>query len=156
MPVTATNAVGTLAILSLPHFGQAGLAVPCSEMLSIRSKVSPQSSQRYAYVGIATASLLAEEVSGSERQAGLAQTFQVLGAAVMAFVLAKVMARRGRRVGLATGYVTGSAGAVLVVVAGVVDSMPLLLLGAAMLGSSTAANSAAVDGIRTGSRSGSA
>jgi len=58
-------------------------------------------------------------------------------------VLAKVMARRGRRVGLATGYVTGSAGAVLVVVAGVVDSMPLLLLGAAMLGSSTAANSAA-------------
>lgn len=94
-------------------------------------------------IGIATASLLAEEVSGSERQAGLAQTFQVLGAAVMAFVLAKVMARRGRRVGLATGYVTGSAGAVLVVVAGVVDSMPLLLLGAAMLGSSTAANSAA-------------
>ena len=94
-------------------------------------------------IGIATASLLAEEVSGSERQAGLAQTFQVLGAAVMAFVLARVMARRGRRVGLVSGYLTGSAGAVLVVLAGVVDSMPLLLLGAALLGSSTAANSAA-------------
>lgn len=94
-------------------------------------------------IGIATASLLAEEVSGSERQAGLAQTFQVLGAAVMAFVLARVMARRGRRVGLVSGYLTGSAGALLVVLAGVVSSMPLLLLGAAMLGSSTAANSAA-------------
>jgi MFS family permease len=94
-------------------------------------------------IGIATASLLAEQVSGSERQAGLAQTFQVLGAAVMAFVLARVMARRGRRVGLVSGYLTGSAGAVLVVLAGVVESMPLLLLGAAMLGSSTAANSAA-------------
>jgi MFS family permease len=94
-------------------------------------------------IGIATASLLAEQVSGSERQAGLAQTFQVLGAAVMAFVLARVMARRGRRVGLVGGYLTGSAGAVLVVLAGVVESMPLLLLGAAMLGSSTAANSAA-------------
>jgi hypothetical protein len=32
------------------------LAVPCSEMLSIRSKLSPHSSQRYAYVGIAVAS----------------------------------------------------------------------------------------------------
>ncbi len=94
-------------------------------------------------IGIATASLLAEEVSGSERQAGLAQTFQVLGAAVMAYILARIMSRRGRRVGLVTGYVTGSAGAVLVVVAGVVDSMTLLLVGAAMLGSSTAANSAA-------------
>ena len=94
-------------------------------------------------IGIATASLLAEEVSGSERQAGLAQTFQVLGAAVMAYVLARLMSRRGRRIGLMTGYLTGSAGAVVVVAAGVVESMMLLLVGAAMLGSSTAANSAA-------------
>jgi MFS family permease len=94
-------------------------------------------------IGIATASLLAEQVSGSEAQAGLAQTFQVLGAAVMAFVLARVMSRRGRRVGLVSGYLTGSAGAVVIVVAGVVGAMWLLLLGAALLGSSTAANSAA-------------
>ncbi len=94
-------------------------------------------------IGIATASLLAEEVSGSERQAGLAQTFQVLGAAVMAYVLARLMSRRGRRIGLVTGYLTGSTGAVVVVAAGVVESMTLLLVGAAMLGSSTAANSAA-------------
>src|SRR5690606_7289978 len=56
LPVTATKAVGTLTTRSLPHFGQAGLAVPCSEMLSMRSKLSPHASQRYAYVGIALAS----------------------------------------------------------------------------------------------------
>ena len=50
-------------------------------------------------IGIATASLLATEISGSEEQAGLAQTFQVLGAAVTAYLLARLMARRGRRVG---------------------------------------------------------
>jgi MFS family permease len=94
-------------------------------------------------IGIATASLLARDISGSEEQAGLAQTFQVLGAAVMSYLLARLMSLRGRRVGLTTGYLTGAAGSVLAVVAGVADSMLLLLLGAALLGSATAANSAA-------------
>jgi len=94
-------------------------------------------------IGIATASLLARDISGSESQAGLAQTSQVLGAAVAAYLLARVMARRGRRVGLATGYLLGAAGAVLAVLAGAVGSMPLLLLGALLLGSTTAANSGA-------------
>ena len=48
-------------------------------------------------IGIATASLLARDISGSEAQSGLAQTFQVLGAAVTAYLLARVMSRRGRR-----------------------------------------------------------
>ena len=78
-------------------------------------------------IGIATASLLARDISGSESQAGLAQTFQVLGAAVASFLLARLMSRRGRRVGLMTGYLLGAAGAVLAVLAGVVGSMPLLL-----------------------------
>jgi MFS family permease len=94
-------------------------------------------------IGIATASLLARDISGSESQAGLAQTSQVLGAAVAAYLLARVMARRGRRVGLMTGYLLGAGGAVLAVVAGAVGSMALLLLGALLLGSTTAANSGA-------------
>jgi MFS family permease len=56
-------------------------------------------------IGIATASLLARDISGSEAQAGLAQSFQVLGAAVASFLLARLMSRSGRRAGLATGYV---------------------------------------------------
>src|SRR5689334_5795265 len=94
-------------------------------------------------IGIATASLLARDLSGSDDQAGLAQTAQVLGAAVASYLLARLMSRRGRRVGLVTGYLLGATGAVLAVVAGVVGSMALLLLGAVLLGATTAANSSA-------------
>ena len=94
-------------------------------------------------IGIATASLLARDISGSEQQAGLAQTFQVLGAAVASYLLARLMSRRGRRIGLMTGYLLGAAGAGLAVAAGVVESMALLLLGAVLLGATTAANSGA-------------
>ncbi|TWG95844.1 putative MFS family arabinose efflux permease [Nocardioides sp. J9] len=94
-------------------------------------------------IGIATASLLARDLSGSETMSGLAQTAQVLGAAVISFLLAPLMARRGRRTGLMTGYLVGAAGGLLAVVAGVVGSMLLLLVGAVMLGAGTSANSAA-------------
>lgn len=94
-------------------------------------------------IGIATASLLAEEISGSEKQAGLAQTSQVLGAAIAAYLLARVMSRRGRRFGLVLGNLIGSSGAFLCVVAGVIDSMTLLLVGATLLGATTAANNGA-------------
>jgi MFS family permease len=91
-------------------------------------------------IGIAVASILAEEISGSERLAGLAQTMQVLGAAVASFLLAHLMGKRGRRPGLVLGYLLGASGAALCVVAGVVDSFALLLAGATLLGSTTAAN----------------
>lgn len=91
-------------------------------------------------IGIAVAALLAEDLSGSQSLAGLAQTSQVLGAALASFLLAHLMGRRGRRPGLVLGYLIGAAGALLCVLAGVVESFPLLLLGATLLGSTTAAN----------------
>ncbi len=91
-------------------------------------------------IGIAVAAILAEDLSGSESLAGLAQTMQVLGTAIASFLLARVMGRRGRRPGLVLGYVLGAAGAGLAVVAGVVESFLLLLLGATLLGATTAAN----------------
>lgn len=91
-------------------------------------------------IGVATASLLARDISGSETMAGLAQTFQVLGTAAAAYALARVMRRRGRRVGLVAGYLIGATGAVLAVTAGVVDSMVVLLAGAVLLGATTAVN----------------
>lgn len=92
-------------------------------------------------IGVATASLLARDISGSETMAGLAQTFQVLGTAAAAYALARVMRSRGRRVGITLGYLIGATGAVLAVVAGVVDSMLVLLVGAVLLGATTAVNS---------------
>ncbi|AIY19960.2 MFS transporter [Pimelobacter simplex] len=94
-------------------------------------------------IGIATASLLARDLSGSEALSGLAQTAQVLGAAVISFLLAPLMARRGRRTGLMTGYVIGAAGGLTAVLAGVVGSMAVLLSGAMLLGAATSANNAA-------------
>ena len=91
-------------------------------------------------IGIAVAALLAEQISGSENLAGLAQTMQVLGAAIASFLLAHLMGRRGRRLGLSLGYLLGATGAGLCVVAGVVGSFPALLLGTTLLGATTAAN----------------
>lgn len=91
-------------------------------------------------IGIAVAALLAEELSGSPDLAGLAQTMQVLGAAVASFLLAHLMGKRGRRPGLLLGYLLGMTGGVLCVVAGVVGSFALLLVGTTLLGSTTAAN----------------
>ena len=94
-------------------------------------------------LGIAVAALLAEQITGSDMLAGLAQTMLVLGAAVASFLLAWLMGRRGRRIGLSLGYLIGAAGATLCVVAGATRSFGLLLLGITMLGSTTAANNQA-------------
>jgi len=91
-------------------------------------------------IGIAVAAILAEQLSGSAGLAGLAQTMQVLGSAVASFLLAHLMGRRGRRPGLVLGYLLGAAGAALCVVSGMVESFALLLVGATLLGATTAAN----------------
>ena len=90
--------------------------------------------------GIAVAAVLAEEVSGSEALAGLVQTAQVLGAAVSALLLARVMGHRGRRPGLVLGYLLGAGGAAVLVVGGAVESFWLLMVGAVLLGATTATN----------------
>lgn len=93
--------------------------------------------------GLAVATLLAEQILGSAALAGLAQTTQVLGAAVAAFVLARVMSARGRRTGLVAGYGAGGLGTALCVTAGIVDSFVLLLVGTFAIGWATAANNQA-------------
>lgn len=89
-------------------------------------------------VGIAVASVLARDLSGSEALAGLAQTLQVLGAAVASYGLARLSGLHGRRVGVVAGYAVGAAGAATCVLAAVVGSFLLLLLGALLLGATSA------------------
>ncbi|MFZ2503361.1 MAG: MFS transporter, partial [Nocardioides sp.] len=90
-------------------------------------------------IGIASASLLALQISGSESQAGLAQTFQVLGAAIASYLIAPVMARRGRRAGLAGAYAIGGLGSLILVLSGVLDSMAVLIVGSILLGAISSA-----------------
>ena len=84
--------------------------------------------------------LIAASVSGSEAAAGLAQTFGVLGAAVLALPLARVALSRGRRPALALGYGLGAVGAVVVIVGAVARSLPVILLGTFLVGVASAAS----------------
>lgn len=90
--------------------------------------------------GIAVSSLIAEQILGSPDLAGLANTAQVLGSALLAVPAARLMAARGRRVGLVTAYLIGIVGAGLATIAAVVSSFPLLLVGSTLFGASTTAN----------------
>ena len=90
--------------------------------------------------GIAVGGLVAEEVSGSTALSGLAQTAAVLGAALAALPMSRLMAARGRRPGLVAGYAAGALGAALVIASAVVRSFPLQLVGTALFGAATAAN----------------
>jgi MFS family permease len=89
-------------------------------------------------VGITVGGLLARDVAGTETAAGLGQTAGVLGAAVVAVPLARISDRAGRRVGLAAGYAVAVLGALVTVVAAVVSSLPLLLVGLFAFGAATA------------------
>jgi MFS family permease len=89
--------------------------------------------------GIAVGGLIAEDVSGSSALAGVSQTATVLGAAVAALPLARLMAVRGRRPGLALGYAVACVGAVTVVLGDALGSFGVVLAGAAMLGCGSAA-----------------
>ncbi|HET8600051.1 MAG TPA: MFS transporter [Segeticoccus sp.] len=93
--------------------------------------------------GIAVGSLLAEQIVGTADLAGLANTTQVLGAALITVPMARLMAARGRRVGLVAGYACGTVGAALAIWAGVVSSFALLLVGTALFGAATTSNSQA-------------
>jgi MFS family permease len=118
--------------------------VPKTAAVQARTLRTLVLTQALGGVGVSAAvsvnALLAMDVSGSEKLAGLAQTAQVLGSAVVAALLARVMSRRGRRRGLTLGYALGTVGAVVCVAAGALRNFPLLLVGAALLGSTTAAN----------------
>ncbi|HEY8114734.1 MAG TPA: hypothetical protein VII16_18065 [Actinomycetes bacterium] len=62
--------------------------------------------------GIAVAALAAESLGGAELS-GLGQTAAVLGSALAAVPLARLMSVRGRRPGLAAGYLVAATGAVV-------------------------------------------
>jgi len=88
-------------------------------------------------VGITVGGLLAREVAGTDVAAGLGQTASVLGAALVAVPLARVSDRRGRLVGLSLGFGIAVLGALIVVGAAAISSLPLLLAGLFLFGAST-------------------
>ncbi|GAA1369161.1 MFS transporter [Streptomyces beijiangensis] len=90
--------------------------------------------------GIALAAVLAKQVSGTEALSGLAPTATVTGTALLSVPLAALMTSRGRRPGLVLAYLIGAVGAGVVVLAAVISSFPLLLVGMAGFGAASSAN----------------
>ncbi len=87
----------------------------------------------------AVGALLASNVLDREDLAGLVQSSQVLGAALLALPAARLSLAAGRRAGLAVGYGVAAVGGLLAVLAAQVQSFPLLLLGTALFGGGTTA-----------------
>lgn len=90
-------------------------------------------------IGIAVGALLAVRIAGTA-VAGLTQSAAVVGAALLAIPITRIMNGYGRRPGLVVAYLVGAAGAVLVVLAAVTRIVPLLFLGSLLFGGGTAAN----------------
>lgn len=84
--------------------------------------------------------LLVTQVSGQEALSGMAATGTTVGAALAAIPLARLAQRSGRAPSLAAGALIAAAGAVVGIIASVLVSLPLLLVGLVMVGSGTAVN----------------
>ena len=90
-------------------------------------------------VGGSVGALLAAEIA-SVAVSGFAQSASVIGAALFAVPAATIVNRHGRRPSLAAGYAVATAGALLIVMAAMRGSIPLLFAGFFLLGGATAAN----------------
>ncbi|KXK60987.1 MFS transporter [Micromonospora rosaria] len=90
-------------------------------------------------IGVAVGALLAADLAGTA-VAGLAQSAAVVGAALLAVPVTRLMTGYGRRPGLALAYLVGAAGGVLTVLAAVTGWVPLLFLGMLFFGGGSAAN----------------
>ena len=99
--------------------------------------------------GYAVGGLLAEEITGKTSMAGIAQMSVILGAGFIAYPLAVLAGRAGRRTALTLGFGIGTIGATVVLLGVALQFLPLFMLGMMMCGSATAsglqARYAAVD-----------
>ncbi len=90
--------------------------------------------------GVTVGALLAEDMLGSSSLSGLPAALFTLGSAGAAFVVGALSNRHGRRVGLAAGYLAGTAGGIGVTLAAVLDSPALLFAALMVYGAGTATN----------------
>ncbi|MFN2566832.1 MAG: MFS transporter [Gemmatimonadaceae bacterium] len=89
-------------------------------------------------VGASVGALLAADIAGVG-VSGLAQSALVVGAALFAVPATAIVNRHGRRPSLAAGYFVAAVGAIIVVIAAVRGSIPLLFVGFFLFGGATAA-----------------
>ncbi len=89
--------------------------------------------------GITVGALLARDLLGTDAYAGVPTALFTFGSAA-AFLIGLMSQRVGRRFGLATGFLTGALGAVGVIIAATLESVPLLFISLLIYGAGTATN----------------
>jgi MFS family permease len=90
-------------------------------------------------IGASVGALLAADIVGVGLS-GAAQSANVIGSALFAVPATAIVYRRGRRPSLAAGYLVAALGALIVFLAALLRSGPLLFLGFFLFGGSTAAS----------------
>jgi MFS family permease len=89
---------------------------------------------------VTVGAIVGAELLGNETLAGAPGASVTLGAALGAIALSWLMARRGRRLGLTSGYLVGLLGATIAILAVVSRSFPLLILGTFLIGFGNSSN----------------
>ncbi|RRJ67636.1 MFS transporter [Paenibacillus oralis] len=90
--------------------------------------------------GITVGALLAQDMLGTDSYAGVPSALFTLGSAAAALLVGRLSQRLGRRAGLAAGFLAGGIGAVGVVLAAILNSVPLLFISLLVYGAGTATN----------------
>ncbi|WP_407335167.1 MFS transporter [Dietzia kunjamensis] len=90
--------------------------------------------------GITVGALLAEDLLGGPGLSGLPSALFTGGSALAAIAVGKLSQARGRRPGLAAGFAVGALGAVGIVAATALESLPLLFASFVIYGAGTATN----------------
>lgn len=90
--------------------------------------------------GVTVGALLAQQMLGTDAYAGVPSALFTLGSAVATFAVGKLSQRYGRRLGLSTGFVVGGLGAAGVVMATLLNHVPLLFNALLIYGAGTATN----------------
>jgi MFS family permease len=90
-------------------------------------------------IGASVGALLAADIAGIS-VSGLAQSAVVVGAALFALPATAIVHRHGRRPSLAAGYLVAAVGSIVIVMAAMQNSIPLLFVGFFLFGGATAAS----------------
>lgn len=90
--------------------------------------------------GITVGALIAQDMLGTEKYAGLPAALFTLGSALSAYLVGRYSQKHGRRLGLSFGFLAGGIGAVGVILATALNNIYLLFLMLFIYGAGTSTN----------------